>query len=178
MRKIRNNANPPPRQKKSARMMYVSKLVFNYERSSGTRPRIIRDRTVRRVSELSGKEWTPYVILNWANATVNIPCLYHSGRCPLSSSQSRPTANHPRTFLGAARFSTFPDTAFIHRAVTWTPKCCSPHSFSNCWGDVTLIKYWCIYEGESVNWSQMDIKRRTYDIQTWTKHFFLDISLH
>jgi hypothetical protein len=33
-----------------------------------------------------------------------------------------------------------------------------------------------IYEGEAVYRSQMDIKRRTYDIRTWEKHLFLDIS--
>jgi hypothetical protein len=33
-----------------------------------------------------------------------------------------------------------------------------------------------IYEGESVNRSQMDIKRNTYDIRTWRRHLFLDIS--
>jgi hypothetical protein len=32
------------------------------------------------------------------------------------------------------------------------------------------------YEGESVNRSQMDIKLKTCDIQTWKKHLFLDIS--
>jgi hypothetical protein len=32
------------------------------------------------------------------------------------------------------------------------------------------------YEGESVNRPQMDIKRKTCDIQTWEKHLFLDIS--
>jgi hypothetical protein len=31
------------------------------------------------------------------------------------------------------------------------------------------------YEEESVR-SQMDIKRKTCDIQTWEKHLFLDIS--
>jgi hypothetical protein len=35
----------------------------------------------------------------------------------------------------------------------------------------------CIYEGESVNRSQIDIKRKTSVIQTWKKkHFFLDVS--
>jgi hypothetical protein len=33
-----------------------------------------------------------------------------------------------------------------------------------------------IYEGESVNRSQMDIQRKTCDIRTWKKHLFLDIS--
>jgi hypothetical protein len=33
-----------------------------------------------------------------------------------------------------------------------------------------------IYEGESVNRSQMDIKCKTCDIWTWEKHLFLDIS--
>jgi hypothetical protein len=33
-----------------------------------------------------------------------------------------------------------------------------------------------IYEGESVNGSQMDIKRKTCDIRTWNKHLFFDIS--
>jgi hypothetical protein len=33
-----------------------------------------------------------------------------------------------------------------------------------------------LYEGQSVNRSQMDIKRKTCDIQTWKKHLFLDIS--
>jgi hypothetical protein len=28
---------------------------------------------------------------------------------------------------------------------------------------------------ESVNRSQMDIKRKTYDIGTWKKHLFLDV---
>jgi hypothetical protein len=32
------------------------------------------------------------------------------------------------------------------------------------------------YEGESVNRSQMDIKRKTRDIRNWKKHLFLDIS--
>jgi hypothetical protein len=32
------------------------------------------------------------------------------------------------------------------------------------------------YEGESVNRSQMDTKRKICDIQTWKKHVFLDIS--
>jgi hypothetical protein len=31
-----------------------------------------------------------------------------------------------------------------------------------------MFKY---HEGESENKSQMDIKRKTYDIQTWQKHF-------
>jgi hypothetical protein len=38
--------------------------------------------------------------------------------------------------------------------------------------DLFLIKY----EGESVNMSQMNIKRETYDIRTWKKHLLLDIS--
>jgi hypothetical protein len=33
-----------------------------------------------------------------------------------------------------------------------------------------------MYEGEWVNRSQTDIKRKTCDIQTWKKHLFLDIS--
>jgi hypothetical protein len=33
-----------------------------------------------------------------------------------------------------------------------------------------------MYEGESVHGLQMDIKRKTWDIQTWKKHLFLDIS--
>jgi hypothetical protein len=33
-----------------------------------------------------------------------------------------------------------------------------------------------IYKGESVNRLQMDIKCKTYDIQTWNKPLFLDIS--
>jgi hypothetical protein len=33
-----------------------------------------------------------------------------------------------------------------------------------------------MYEGESVNRSQMDIKRKTYYIRTTKKHLFLDIS--
>jgi hypothetical protein len=32
------------------------------------------------------------------------------------------------------------------------------------------------YEGESVNRSQMDVKRKACDIRTWEKHLFLDIS--
>jgi hypothetical protein len=32
------------------------------------------------------------------------------------------------------------------------------------------------YEGESVNRSRIDIKRKTCDIRTWKKHWFLDIS--
>jgi hypothetical protein len=32
------------------------------------------------------------------------------------------------------------------------------------------------YEEESVNRSQMDIKRKTLDIRTWTKHLFLGTS--
>jgi hypothetical protein len=32
------------------------------------------------------------------------------------------------------------------------------------------------YEGESANRSQMDIKHKTCDIRTWTKHLFLNIS--
>jgi hypothetical protein len=31
------------------------------------------------------------------------------------------------------------------------------------------------YEGESVNTSQMDTKRKTCNIQTWKKHLFLDM---
>jgi hypothetical protein len=44
------------------------------------------------------------------------------------------------------------------------------------------IKYFCLYylyyEGESVNRSQMDIKRtrKTCDIRTWKKHLFPDVS--
>jgi hypothetical protein len=33
-----------------------------------------------------------------------------------------------------------------------------------------------MYEGKSVNRSQMDIKRKTCDIRTWKKHLFLNIS--
>jgi hypothetical protein len=33
-----------------------------------------------------------------------------------------------------------------------------------------------IYEGVSVNRTQMDIKRKTCDIRTWKKHLVLDIS--
>jgi hypothetical protein len=29
------------------------------------------------------------------------------------------------------------------------------------------------YGGESVNWSQMDIKRKIYDIRKWKMHLFL-----
>jgi hypothetical protein len=36
--------------------------------------------------------------------------------------------------------------------------------------------FFTIYEGESVNRSQMDIKRNANDIRTWKKHLFLDIS--
>jgi hypothetical protein len=32
------------------------------------------------------------------------------------------------------------------------------------------------YDGEPVNGSQIDIKRKTCDIRTWKKHLFLDIS--
>jgi hypothetical protein len=32
-----------------------------------------------------------------------------------------------------------------------------------------------IYEGESVNKSQMDIKRKICDIRTWEKHLFFDM---
>ncbi|PNF32620.1 hypothetical protein B7P43_G17956 [Cryptotermes secundus] len=32
-----------------------------------------------------------------------------------------------------------------------------------------------IYEEESVNRSQMDIKRKTCDIPTWEEHLFLDM---
>jgi hypothetical protein len=32
------------------------------------------------------------------------------------------------------------------------------------------------YEGDSVNGSQMDIKRKICDIRTWKKHLLLDIS--
>jgi hypothetical protein len=32
------------------------------------------------------------------------------------------------------------------------------------------------YEGESVNTSKIDIKRKTCDIRTWKNHLFLDIS--
>jgi hypothetical protein len=32
------------------------------------------------------------------------------------------------------------------------------------------------YEEESVNWSQMDVKFRTYGNRNWKKHLFLDIS--
>jgi hypothetical protein len=35
-------------------------------------------------------------------------------------------------------------------------------------GAVTLLSK---YERESVNWSQMDVKRKTYDIQTCTKYY-------
>jgi hypothetical protein len=34
----------------------------------------------------------------------------------------------------------------------------------------------CLYEGQSLNRSKMDIKRKTCDIRTWKKHLFLDIS--
>jgi hypothetical protein len=33
-----------------------------------------------------------------------------------------------------------------------------------------------LYEEESVNRSQMDIKRKTFDIRTWKKHLLLDIA--
>jgi hypothetical protein len=33
-----------------------------------------------------------------------------------------------------------------------------------------------LYEGGSVNWSEMDIRRKTCYIRTWEKHLFLDIS--
>jgi hypothetical protein len=33
-----------------------------------------------------------------------------------------------------------------------------------------------LYDGELVNRSQMDIKRKTCDTRTWEKHLFLDIS--
>jgi hypothetical protein len=33
-----------------------------------------------------------------------------------------------------------------------------------------------IYKGESVNWSQLDVKCKICDIQTWGKNLFLDIS--
>jgi hypothetical protein len=33
-----------------------------------------------------------------------------------------------------------------------------------------------MYEGESVNRSQIDIKRKTCDIRSWKKHLFLEIS--
>jgi hypothetical protein len=36
--------------------------------------------------------------------------------------------------------------------------------------------YLRIHVGESVNRSEMDIKRKTCDIRTWKKHLFLDIS--
>jgi hypothetical protein len=32
------------------------------------------------------------------------------------------------------------------------------------------------YEGRSVNRSQIDMKRKTFDIRTWKKHLFLGIS--
>jgi hypothetical protein len=35
---------------------------------------------------------------------------------------------------------------------------------------------YAIYKGESVNRSQIDIKCKTYDVQTWNKPSFLDIS--
>jgi hypothetical protein len=39
-----------------------------------------------------------------------------------------------------------------------------------------LILLMASYEGESVNRSQMDIKCKTCDIQTWKEHLFLDMS--
>jgi hypothetical protein len=42
---------------------------------------------------------------------------------------------------------------------------------------VIINKKSLIYEEESVDWSQMDIKRETYDIRTWEKHLFLHISV-
>jgi hypothetical protein len=33
-----------------------------------------------------------------------------------------------------------------------------------------------LYEGESANRPQMDIKRKICDIRSWEKHLFLDIS--
>jgi hypothetical protein len=33
-----------------------------------------------------------------------------------------------------------------------------------------------VYEGESVNRPQMDIKHKTHDIRNWKKHLFLEIS--
>jgi hypothetical protein len=42
------------------------------------------------------------------------------------------------------------------------------------WSAVALDLY--IYEGESVNRTQMAIKRKSCDIRTWKKHLFLDIS--
>jgi hypothetical protein len=34
----------------------------------------------------------------------------------------------------------------------------------------------CLYKGESVSRSQFIIKRKTFDIRTWEKYLFLDIS--
>jgi hypothetical protein len=42
----------------------------------------------------------------------------------------------------------------------------------------TFIAKWRIYEGESVNRSQMDIKHKTYDIRNWKKTFISRHSLH
>jgi hypothetical protein len=41
---------------------------------------------------------------------------------------------------------------------------------------VKKILLFVMYEGESVNRSQMDINPKTCDIPTWKKHLFLDIS--
>jgi hypothetical protein len=40
----------------------------------------------------------------------------------------------------------------------------------------TVVAEGLLYEGESVNRSQMDIKRKICDIRTWKKHLFLDVS--
>jgi hypothetical protein len=34
----------------------------------------------------------------------------------------------------------------------------------------------CMYKEESVNTSQVDIKYKSYDIRTWEKHLYLDIT--
>jgi hypothetical protein len=45
-----------------------------------------------------------------------------------------------------------------------------------CYEFIAIISATEIYEGESVNRSQIDIKRKTCDILTWEKHLYLDVS--
>jgi hypothetical protein len=50
------------------------------------------------------------------------------------------------------------------------------HLFPNHTGTYSEDTFHALYEGESVNRSQMDIKRKTCDIRTWGKRLFLNIS--
>jgi hypothetical protein len=48
--------------------------------------------------------------------------------------------------------------------------------YSNCKVGIRSKSVWWRYEGESINRSQMNIKRKTYYILTWKKYLFIDIS--